>query len=40
LAADAERLVRKAMGVAESGDLSEIQLAGIRRRLGKTPTAG
>ena len=40
LEADAERLLRKAEGVAESGDLSDLQLAGIRRRLGKTPTAG
>ncbi len=40
LKADAERLLLKAEGVAESGDLSDLQLAGIRRRLGKTPTAG
>ncbi len=40
LEADAERLVRKAEGVVESGTLSDLQLAGIRRRLGKTLTAG
>ncbi len=38
LEADAERLVRKAAGVAESGDLSDLQLAEIRRRLEKTLT--
>jgi len=40
LAADAARLLRKAEGVAESGDLTDLQLAGIRHRLGKTLTAG
>ncbi len=38
LEADAEHLVRKAAGVAESGDLSDLQLAEIRRRLEKTLT--
>lgn len=36
--AEAVRLLRKAEGVAESGDLSDVQLAWIRHRLGKTPT--
>ncbi len=40
LKADAERLLRKAEGVAESGDLTDLQLAGIHRRLGKTLIAG
>ena len=40
LEADAARLLRKAEGVAESGDLSDLQLAGIHRRLGKTLTDG
>ena len=40
LKADAARLLRKAEGVAESGDLSDLQLAGIHRRLGKTLTDG
>ena len=40
LEADAARLLRKAEGVAESGDISDPQLAGIRHRLGKTLTAG
>lgn len=38
LEADAERFVRKAAGVVESGDLSDWQRAGIRRRLEKTLT--
>ncbi len=37
-AADAARLLRKAEGVAESGDLSDLQLAWIHHRLGKTLT--
>ena len=40
LEADAARLLRKAESVVESGDISDLQLAGIRRRLGKTLTAG
>ena len=38
LEADAARLLRKAEGVAESGDLSDLQLAWIHHRLGKTLT--